>query len=228
MTLGTLVIEERPQTVGEEIANAISHGIGFLLAVASLPTLVAVASRHGSAMHVAAASVFSITMMLLYLASALYHAAPEGETKAFLNRLDHAAIYLFIAGTYTPFALGMVNGPWGWTLFVAIWAMSALGIAMKLLNQLKHPLWSTALYVGLGWLALVAAGPILAAMPPAGLAWVVAGAVAYTAGAIVFIFDSRAPYMHFVWHLFVLVGTTCHFFAALWYAIPAVSTVAIG
>jgi len=226
MTLGRLVIEERPQTVGEEIANAISHGIGFLGAIASLPVLVAVASRHGSAMHVAAASVFSITMMVLYLVSALYHAAPEGETKAFLNRLDHAAIYLFIAGTYTPFALGMVQGRWGWTAFIAIWAMSALGIAGKLLDMLKHPLLSTGLYVALGWMALLAAGPILRALPAAGLSWVIAGGIAYTAGAIVFLFDSRARYLHFVWHLFVLVGTTCHFFAALWYAIPAAASVA--
>jgi len=226
MTLGSLVIEDRPQTVGEEIANAISHGVGFLFAIASLPILVAMAWRHGSAMHIAAASVFSITMMLLYLASALYHAAPEGETKAFLNRLDHAAIYLFIAGTYTPFALAMVHGRLGWTLFVAIWAMSAVGIAVKLLNLLKHPLWSTGLYVALGWLAMVAAGPLLRAMPTAGLAWVLAGGLAYTAGAIVFLFDSRARYMHFVWHLFVLLGTICHFFAALWYAIPAAASAA--
>jgi hemolysin III len=214
------VIEERPQTVGEEIANAISHGVGFLFAIASLPILVVVASRHGSAVNVVAASVFSVTMMLLYLASALYHAVPEGAAKTFLNRLDHAAIYLFIAGSYTPFALGVLRGRWGWALFGAIWAMAAAGVTMKLMDRLKHPLWSTGLYVAMGWLALLASGPLVAAMPVAGLAWVLGGGVAYTIGAIVFLFDSRARYMHFVWHLFVLGGTTCHFFAALWYAIP--------
>lgn len=223
----TLVIEDRPQTVGEEIANAISHGIGFLGAVASLPILVSVASRHGSAVNIVAATVFSVTMILLYLASALYHAVPEGSSaKSFLNRLDHAAIYLFIAGSYTPFALGVLNGRWGWTLFGAVWAMAAAGVALKLLNWLKHPLWSTGLYVAMGWFALLAAGPLLEAMSTSGLMWLVGGGVAYTAGAIVFLFDSKARYLHFVWHLFVLGGTTCHFFAALWYAIPQTATVA--
>ena len=199
----TLTITDRPQTLGEEIANAISHGLGFLLAIASLPILVVMAVRHGTALNIVAVSIFSATMMLLYLVSTLYHALPEGKVKAFLNRVDHAAIYLFIAGSYTPFALGVLNGRWGWTLFGAVWAMAAAGIAVKLLNLLKHPLWSTGLYVAMGWSALLAGG------------------VAYTLGAVVFIFDSRAKYMHFAWHLFVLAGTTCHFFAALWYATPA-------
>ena len=217
----TTLLEERPQTLGEEIANAVSHGIGFLLAVASLPVLVMVAARHGTAVNVVAVSVFSATMIVLYLVSALYHAAPEGRVKAFLNRVDHAAIYLFIAGSYTPFALGVLHGAWGWTLFGAIWAMAAAGVAVKLLNLLKHPLWSTGLYVAMGWFAIVAAGPLIHAMPWAGLAWLLAGGIAYTAGAVVFMFDSRVPYLHFAWHLFVLAGTTCHFFAALWYAAPA-------
>jgi hemolysin III len=217
----TLTLTDRPQTLGEEIANAISHGLGFLLAIASLPILVVMAVRHGTALNIVAVSIFSVTMMLLYLVSTLYHALPEGRVKAFLNRVDHAAIYLFIAGSYTPFALGVLNGRWGWTLFGAIWAMAAAGIAVKLLNLLKHPLWSTGLYVAMGWSALLAAGPLIHAMPTAGLLWLLAGGVAYTLGAIVFIFDSRARYMHFVWHLLVLAGTTCHFFAALWYATPA-------
>jgi len=217
----TFPIEERAQTLGEEIANAVSHGIGFLLAVASLPLLVMVAARHGTAVNVVAVSVFSATMIVLYLVSALYHAAPEGRVKAFLNRMDHAAIYLFIAGSYTPFALGVLRGAWGWTLFGAVWAMAAAGVAVKLMNLLKHPLWSTGLYVAMGWFALIAAGPLVHAMPWAGLAWLVAGGVAYTAGAVLFIFDSKVPYLHFAWHLFVLAGTTCHFFAALWYSTPA-------
>ena len=217
----TLPTEERAQTLGEEIANAVSHGIGFLLAVASLPLLVAVAARHGTAVNVVAVSVFSATMIVLYLVSALYHAAPEGRVKAFLNRMDHAAIYLFIAGSYTPFALGVLRGAWGWTLFGAVWAMAAVGVAVKLMNLLKHPLWSTGLYVAMGWFALIAAGPLMHAMPWAGLAWLVAGGLAYTAGAVLFIFDSKVPYLHFAWHLFVLAGTTCHFFAALWYSTPA-------
>ena len=217
----TLVLEDRPQTLGEEIANAISHGIGFLLAIASLPLLVVVAARHGTAVNIVAVSVFSVTMMMLYLVSALYHAVPEGAIKSFLNRVDHAAIYLFIAGSYTPFALGVLHGAIGWTLFGAVWAMAAAGIAVKLLNLLKHPLWSTGLYVAMGWSALLAAGPLVHAMPMGGLLWLLAGGLAYTAGAVVFLFDSRAPYLHFAWHLFVLAGTICHFFAALFYTTSA-------
>jgi hemolysin III len=212
---------DRPQTVEEEIANALSHGVGFLLAAASLPVLVAMAERHhGSTMHIVAVSTFSITMMLLYLASAAYHAAPEGEVKALLNRLDHAAIFLFIGGSYTPFALGVLNARWGWTMFGAIWAMSAAGVAVKLLDRLKHPFWSTAMYVAMGWCALLAAAPTLHTMSTNGILWLLAGGAAYTAGAIVFLFDSHARYLHFVWHLFVLGGTACHFWAALWYVVP--------
>ena len=217
----TSLTEQRPQSLGEEIANAISHGVGFLFAIASLPLLVVAASRHGTAVNVVAVSVFSATMMLLYLSSALYHAMPEGRFKAVLNRVDHAAIYLFIAGSYTPFALGVLHGALGWTLFGVIWAMAAAGIAVKLMDRLRHPLWSTGLYVAMGWVAVLAAGPLIHAMPWTGLAWLLAGGVAYTVGAVVFLFDSRVPYLHFAWHLFVLAGTTCHFFAALWYAAPA-------
>ena len=220
-TATDIIFEERPQTLGEEIANAISHGLGFLLAIASLPILVVMAARHGTALNIVAVSIFSVTMMLLYLSSTLYHALPEGKVKDFLARVDHAAIYLFIAGSYTPFALGVLHGATGWTLFGAVWAMAAAGIAVKLMDMLKHPLWSTGLYVAMGWSALLAAGPLIHAMPFTGLLWLLAGGVAYTLGAIVFIFDSRARYMHFAWHLFVLAGTTCHFFAALWYATPA-------
>jgi len=220
----TIVLQDRPQTVEEEIANALSHGVGFLLAAASLPVLLEVAERHhASTMHLVAVSVFSVTMMLLYLVSALYHAVPEGAAKHFLNRLDHAAIFLFIAGSYTPFALGVLHARWGWTMFGAIWAMAAAGIAVKLLDKLRHPLWSTGLYVAMGWFAVVAAAPTLQAMSTAGLMWLLGGGLAYTAGAIIFLFDARARYLHFVWHLFVLGGTACHFWAALWYAMPAVA-----
>jgi len=209
---------DRPQTLGEEIANAISHGNGFLLAVASLPILITFTAREGHAIDIVAISVFSVTMMLLYLVSTLYHALPAGRVKVLLNRLDHAAIFLFIAGSYTPFVLGVLHGAWGWSLFGVVWALAALGVTAKLLNRLSHPILSTGLYVAMGWVAIAAAGPLLNRMPPAGLAWLVAGGVAYTAGAVVFLFDSRIRYAHFAWHLLVLAGTTCHFFAALWYA----------
>ena len=213
-----LPLIERPQTWGEEVANSISHGVGFLLAVASLPLLLGFAQGNSSTMNNVAVCVFSATMMLLYLVSAVYHAVPAGRAKQLLNRCDHAAIYLFIAGSYTPFVLGVLRGGWGWSLFGVVWAMAALGMAAKLLNRLKHPLWSTGLYVAMGWVAVIAAAPLLARMPGAGLAWLIAGGVSYTAGAVVFLYDSRVRYAHFVWHLFVLGGSACHFFAVLGYS----------
>lgn len=209
----------RPQSLGEEIANAVSHGLGFLLAVASLPILVWQAAQRGGALDVVAVSVFAGTMILLYLISALYHAVPDPRTKAWLNRLDHAAIYLFIAGSYTPFTLGVLQGGWGWSLFGVVWGAAAFGVTVKLLNRLKHPLVSTGLYVAMGWVAVVAAGPLIDRLSPAGMAWLVAGGVSYTLGALVFLVDHRVRYGHFIWHLFVLGGSTCHFFAVLWHAL---------
>ena len=208
----------RAQTLGEEIANAISHGIGFLLAVAALPILLVFAAGGHGAANVVGASLFAATALLLYLVSVLYHALPAGRAKTWLNRCDHAAIYLFIAGSYTPFTFGVLQGVWGWALFGIVWPLAAAGVALKLANRLRHPLWSTGLYVAMGWVVLVAAAPLVQRMSGTGLAWLVAGGLAYTAGAVLYIFDSRLRYGHFVWHLFVLGGSTCHFFAVLWYA----------
>lgn len=207
---------ERPQTFGEELANALSHGIGFLLAVASLPILVQFAARRGGAADVVGASLFAATMIVLYLVSALYHALPAGGAKRWLNRLDHAAIYVFIAGSYMPYLLGVLRGAWGWTLFGVVWGIAACGVAAKLLDRLRHPLWSTGLYLAMGWVAVVAAAPLIERVPAAGLAWLVAGGLAYTLGAAVFLFDSKFRYGHFVWHLFVMAGSACHVGAALW------------
>jgi hemolysin III len=206
---------ERPQTLTEEIANAISHGLGFLLAVASLPVLVGFASDHGGRGSVVGACVFSVTMMLLYFASAVYHALPHGPAKRWFQRLDHAAIFVFIAGSYTPFVLGPLRGAWGWSLFGVVWALAVLGVGAKALDRLAHPWLSTGLYVGMGWLALVAIGPLVERIPPDGLLLLFAGGAAYTVGAAFFLLDNRVRYAHFVWHLFVLAGSTCHFFAAL-------------
>lgn len=208
----------REQTLGEEIANAISHGLGCLLAIASLPILVQHAAQRGDPAQVVAASVFAGTAILLYLVSTLYHALPAGRAKLWFNRLDHASIYLFIAGSYMPYVLGVLKGAWGWSLFAIVWAAAALGVGAKLLDRLKHPLWSTGLYVAMGWVAVVAAVPLIERMSAAGLWWLLAGGVSYTLGAVVFLLDSRVRYAHFVWHLFVLGGSTCHFFAALWHS----------
>ena len=206
---------ERAQTLGEELANALSHGLGCLLAVAALPILVQSAAHRGGAADVVGASLFVATMILLYVVSTLYHALPAGRAKQWFKRLDHAAIYLFIAGSYMPYLLGVLRGAWGWTLFGIVWGAAALGVAAKLFNRLRHPLWSTALYVLMGWVAVIAAGPLVERLPTTTLAWLVAGGLAYTLGAAVFLLDSRIRYAHFVWHLFVLAGSGCHVVAAL-------------
>ena len=208
----------RTQTLGEEIANAISHGLGALLSLAALPLLVWQASRRGSAADIVGASVFGASLLLLYGISALYHALPPGTAKRWFNRMDHAAIYVLIAGSYTPFTLGVLRGPWGWSLFGVVWAAAALGVTIKLLNRLRHPWLSTGLYVAMGWVAVVAIAPMLERMPFAGLAWLVAGGLCYTLGAAVFMLDNKVRYAHAVWHLFVLAGSVCHFFAAFGYA----------
>ena len=209
---------QREQTRGEEIANALSHGLGLVLAIVALPLLVRAAAREQGAAGIVAASLFGSTMIVLYAISTLYHALPEGRGKHWLNRLDHASIYLFIAGSYMPFAFGVLRGAWGWTLFGVVWGAAAIGVAAKLFNRLKHPLWSTGLYVAMGWVALVAAVPLTQRMSAQGLAWLVAGGVAYTLGAVLFLFDGRRRFIHFVWHLFVLTGSACHVCAAMWYA----------
>jgi hemolysin III len=208
----------RAQTTLEEIFNALSHGLGLLLAIASLPILVYSAAQKGQAASIVGASLFAGTAIVLYLISTLYHALPMGRAKAWFNRLDHAAIYLFIAGSYMPFLFGVLRGPWGWTLFGCICAAAALGVGAKLFNRLRHPLWSTGLYVAMGWMALMAAVPLYERMSPAGLGWLVAGGLFYTAGAVVFLFDNKVRFAHSVWHLFVLAGSTCHFFAVLWHS----------
>jgi hemolysin III len=211
-------MNERPQEFGEEIANSISHGLGFLLAVAALPILTLRAAESGSVRNVIAASIFAVTMIVLYLVSTLYHALPASRAKAVLCRLDHAAIYLFIAGSYTPFAFGVLWGGSGWAIFAVVWVYAAFGVVAKALNRLRHPLWSTGLYVAMGWLALAVLQPLIERMPAAGIGFLVAGGAAYTVGALVYLLDNRVRYAHFVWHLFVVTGSVCHFFAALWYA----------
>jgi hemolysin III len=211
---------QRDQSRAEEIANALSHGLGLVLAIVALPLLVRAAARQQGAAGIVAASLFGSTMIVLYAVSTLYHALPEGRGKHWLNRLDHAAIYLFIAGSYMPFLLGVLHGAWGWSLFGVIWAAAALGIVAKLFNRLRHPLWSTGLYVAMGWVAVIAAAPLVQRMPANGLVWLVAGGLSYTLGAVVFLFDHRFRYAHLVWHLFVMGGSACHFLAALWYSAP--------
>lgn len=208
---------DRPQTLGEEIANSVSHGLALLAALVAAPILLVAVSPH-SAANIVGAAVFAGTMILLYFTSMLYHALPPGRAKRVFLKLDHGAIYLFIAGSYTPFALGVMGGAWGWTLFGLVWAMAVMGIALKAFDRLSHPWLSTGLYLAMGWLVLIAAVPLVERVPSAGLALLVAGGLAYTVGVVFFMLDSRLRYAHAVWHGFVAAGTGLHYFAVLGYA----------
>jgi hemolysin III len=202
---------------GEEIANSVSHGVGFLLALVATPFLVVAAARRGDSAAIVGASVFAATTAVLYLASTLYHALPKNKAKQIFRVIDRSAIFLLIAGTYTPFTLGVLRGTWGWTLFGLVWSLAILGIVLKSVGGIGYPRLSTALYVGMGWLALIAIRPLWVHVPVAGWLWLIAGGLAYTSG-IAFYAAERVRYGHFVWHVFVLMGTVCHFFAVLWYA----------
>lgn len=212
-----LAMIERPQSLGEEIANCVSHGVALLAAVVAVPFLIAAAKDLGVA-NVIGAGVFAVTMVLLYLTSTLYHALPAGRAKRIFQKLDHGAIYLFIAGSYTPFALGALAGPWGWTLFGLVWGLAAVGTMLKAFDLLTHPWLSTGLYLLMGWLVLIAAVPLVEHVALPGVVLLVAGGIAYTAGVVFFILDSRWRYAHAVWHGFVVAGTGCHFFAVLSYS----------
>ena len=211
------VTHERLPSWGEEIANSISHGAGLALAVAATPVLIIAALRAGSAWNTVGVTVFAATMLLLYLSSTLYHALTHGRAKRFFRMLDHGAIFLLIAGTYTPFTLGVMRGPWGWTLFGLVWTLAIFGLAMKAIFRARYTWLSVALYLTMGWLALIAAPQVLARLPLPGLVWLLAGGIAYTAG-VGFFAAHRVRYSHFAWHLFVVAGTICHFFAVLWYS----------
>lgn len=204
-------------SLAEEIANAVSHGGGVLAAAIAIPFLIAVAARHTAA-AVIGASVFAASVLVLYVSSTLYHALPQARAKRIFQAIDHAAIYLLIAGTYTPFTLTVLRGAWGWTLFAAVWTLALAGILLKAAGLLRRVWLSNALYLLMGWLVVIAIEPLWQRLPAAGLAWLVAGGLLYTIG-VPFYAAKRMPWAHFVWHLFVLGGTACHFVAVMGYAV---------
>lgn len=212
------IIPPRAQTFGEEIANSATHAIGLVGAIVGTPFLLIGAVRHGDAAFIVGASVFCAAMILLYSASSMYHALPAGRAKRVFFILDHSAIFLLIAGTYTPFTLGVLRDSAGWPLFAVVWTLALVGMALKAFGKAGHPVVSTGLYLAMGWLVLFAIGPLIDAVPPAGMAWLVAGGMSYTLGIAFFVTDARIPYGHMVWHAFVVGGTACHYFAVLWYA----------
>jgi hemolysin III len=210
---------ERHQTRGEEIANSVSHGAGALAALAALPVLVGGALRRGAgARAIVGAGVFGASVFLLYVGSTLYHALPHGRFKRAFRIVEHTAIYFLIAGTYTPFMLGVLRGPLGTGMLWAIWLLTAGGVLFKAFGGTRFPRFSTVLYLLMGWVAVIGIRPLWRLMPHAGFYWIVAGGLAYPVGVIFYLRDHRWRYGHFVWHLFVLAGTTCHFCAVFWYA----------
>jgi hemolysin III len=206
-------------TRGEEIANSVTHGIGALLSVAALAALVTAASMRGTAWHIVSAAIFGASLVLLYTSSALYHALPEGRAQHVFLVLDHALIYVLIAGTYTPFTLVTIRGGWGWSMFGVVWGTALAGIVFKSLFVRKLRRLSTAAYVVMGWSIVIALRPLMAGLPAAGFAWVLAGGLAYSAGVVFYL--SPRKYAHAVWHVFVMLGSACHFWAVYRYVIPA-------
>ena len=208
-------VPQRVQSATEEMANSVSHGFGLIAALVGAPVLLLAASHTTDARFFAGSVVFIITTLAVYLGSTLYHAWPDTPRKSALQLFDHSAIFLLIAGTYTPFALSRLDGAYGPAMFGLVWAIAVLGIILKVVRgATRHPKIAMCLYLGMGWSGLLVLQPLSVAVPPAALIWLVAGGVIYTTGVLFFI-NERIRYAHFVWHLFVIGGSTCHFFALL-------------
>lgn len=212
-------VELEPWKLGEGVANSVTHGIGALLSVAAWIAMVWLARFQGGAWLIVSLSIYGATLCLLYLVSTLYHAIPASRVRRIFRVFDHASIYLLIAGTYTPFTLILLRGRWGWTLFALVWGLAAAGIIFKAFATGRYKILSACLYIGMGWLVVIALKPLLAVLPLPGFLWLMAGGVFYT-GGVVFYAKDRVPYFHMVWHLFVLAGSVCHFVAVLRYVLP--------
>ncbi|MCI1695893.1 PAQR family membrane homeostasis protein TrhA [Aneurinibacillus aneurinilyticus] len=206
-------------TKKEEVANAIIHGIGAVLSVIALITLIIAASESGTAWHVTSFTIYGVTMLLLYVSSTLVHSFPQGRVKDIFEICDHASIYLFIAGTYTPFLFLVVKGALGWTLFGIVWGMALVGVVFKLFFTKKFLYLSTVLYIIMGWLIVFAWKPLVMSLAPGGLVLLVIGGVLYTVGAVFYVWR-MFPFHHAVWHVFVLAGTVVHFFGVFYYLLP--------
>jgi len=200
----------------DEVLNSVTHIAGAALALAGLIVLVVSASLRGDAWRIVSFSVYGATLFLLYLSSSLYHSS-SGRAKRIFRMIDHQSIYLLIAGTYTPFTLVPLRGAWGWSIFGMIWGLAVFGIVLDALHKKGSRLPQLIIYILMGWLIVIALGPLLRALPPAGVAWLMAGGFFYTSGVAFYLMDKRFPYFHGVWHLFVLAGSVCHYVAVLFY-----------
>ena len=206
-------------SIKEEIAHSITHGVGLLLSVLGLVTLLVYSNQYGDAWHVVSSSIYGATLIALYASSTLYHAVTIPDLKKMLQKLDHAAIFLLIAGTYTPFTLVNLRGGWGWTLFGMVWSIAIAGMVMELIVSKRYKRISLGLYLGLGWLVMIAIEPMLANVASGGLLLLLAGGLFYSLGVIFYVWKTLL-YHHAIWHLFVLAGSACHFFAVFVYVIP--------
>ena len=214
-----MVTSIKQYSIGEEIANSITHGIGIVLAIAALGILTAFAGAYGDVRHVVSVSIYGTTLVLLYTASTLYHSIQNPHAKGILQVLDHSAIYLLIAGTYTPFTLVSLRGPWGWWLFGVIWGFAVLGVVFQLSLLRRWRAVSLCLYIGMGWVVVVAIKPLIVSVATGGIVFLVLGGLAYTAGILFYCWE-KLKYHHAIWHLFVLTGSILHFFAVLFYVVP--------
>jgi hemolysin III len=206
-------------SIQEEIAHSVTHGIGLLLSVLGLVTLIVYSSQHGDAWHIVSSSIYGATLIMLYASSTLYHAITVPGLKKMLQRLDHAAIFLLIAGSYTPFTLVNLRGGWGWTLFGLVWSIAIAGMIMELIVRKRYKRISLGLYLGLGWLVMIAIEPMMVHVAPGGLLLLLAGGLFYSLGVIFYVWETLV-FHHVIWHLFVLAGSACHFFAVFLYVIP--------
>jgi hemolysin III len=214
-----LAFVHHPETPREEVVNTITHAFGVLLSIVGLVTLVVLASRDGDPWRITTFSVYGASLILLYCASTCYHYCGDGRAKEFFKLLDHSAIYILIAGTYTPFMLVSVGGGWGWSLFGFLWACAIAGTIIKSVLKPKATYLSTILYVAMGWAGLVAAGPLINVLAPGCIGWILAGGALYTLGVIFYVWE-HLPFNHAIWHVFVLNGSICHFLAILFYVLP--------
>ncbi len=206
-------------TAAEDLANSVTHGVGAALSVAALAILVTQSVLHGDTWRVVSFSIYGSSLVLLYLSSTLYHSFRSPRLKFFFKGLDHAAIFLLIAGSYTPFTLITLRGPWGWTIFGLIWGFALAGVIFESLFLGRFKRLVVVFYLGMGWMAVVAIKPLVEALPWGGIAWIAAGGLFYTFGVIFYVWR-KLPYNHAIWHLFVLGGSVCHFFAMLYHVLP--------
>jgi len=210
---------EKLYTLGEEIAHAVTHGLGTILAIAGLTVLVAYSTVYGDSWHIVGSAIFGSTLVLMYAASTLYHSIPLPPARKVLRIIDHTMIYFLIAGSYTPFTLVTLNGPWGWTLFGITWGLALAGVVFKVFATGRFQKLSLAIYLAMGWCVVVAIRPLVETLATGGLVLLFIGGLCYTGGVVFYVWE-RLRYHHAIWHVFVLAGSVFHYFAVLFYVIP--------